>query len=210
MRSNVWLSYSELQPEIDGAKSGSPSIWPTVLNLFGRLETYTHENDTLGREKGHSLSFDEFFASEFSAVFRAVYLYTGERELSEDAAQEGFSKAYSRWDSLHVESWAKRWVIRTSLNVAKRRLKRERLLRKRISGTRNLGHSSPPGTERVVLVDALRQLPDRQREAVVLFYIGDLSITDVAAAMGISTGAVKAHLSQARPRLRNVLEVEDD
>lgn len=185
-------------------------FFPNPLNLLTGWRPYTNEVDVLGCEKGHMLSFKEFFAKESSAVYRAVYFYTGDKELSEDAAQEAFARAYSRWSSLERESWAAGWVFRTALNVAKRRLKREWLLQKRISSTRTVRHNSPPSGDRVLLVDALRQLPERQREAVVLFYLVDLPISDVALTMGITQGAVKAHLSQARPKLRHVLEVDDD
>lgn len=200
--SGVWRDVHEVRP--------LEEFFPNPLNLLTGWRPYRDEVDLLEFEKGHVLSFEEFFAKESSAVYRAVYFYTGDRELSEDAAQEAFARAYSRWSSLERESWAAGWVFRTALNVAKRRLKREWLLQKRISSTRTVRHNSPPSGDRVLLVDALRQLPERQREAVVLFYLVDLPISDVALMMGITQGAVKAHLSQARPKLRHVLEVDDD
>jgi RNA polymerase sigma factor (sigma-70 family) len=54
--------------------------------------------------------------------------------------------------------------------------------------------------------DALAGLPTRQREAVTLFYVGDLSIHAIAEVMNISDGAVKAHLSHGRKRLRELLD----
>lgn len=54
--------------------------------------------------------------------------------------------------------------------------------------------------------DALSGLPARQREAVTLFYVGDLSIHAIAEVMNISDGAVKAHLSHGRKRLRELLD----
>jgi RNA polymerase sigma factor (sigma-70 family) len=59
--------------------------------------------------------------------------------------------------------------------------------------------------ERSAVVSALRLLPDRQREAVVLRYYGDLSEADIAQAMGISRGAVKSHTARAIAALRNTL-----
>jgi RNA polymerase sigma-70 factor (ECF subfamily) len=69
----------------------------------------------------------------------------------------------------------------------------------------------PPGVEAstseiIDLRRALRYLPQRQRQAVVLFYVGDLSIYEVANLMGVSDGTVKAHLSQGREALRKRLE----
>jgi RNA polymerase sigma factor (sigma-70 family) len=55
-------------------------------------------------------------------------------------------------------------------------------------------------------VSALRALPDRQREALVLRYYGDLSEAQIASTMGISRGAVKSHTARAMSALRAVLE----
>ena len=60
--------------------------------------------------------------------------------------------------------------------------------------------------QRETVLDALQQLPRRQREAVVLRYYGDLSEAQTAAAMGCSVGAVKSHTSRAMSALRPLLE----
>jgi RNA polymerase sigma factor (sigma-70 family) len=57
-------------------------------------------------------------------------------------------------------------------------------------------------------VAALRGLPDRQREAIVLRYYADLSEAEIATAMGISRGAVKSHTARGMTALRTVLEQE--
>jgi RNA polymerase sigma factor (sigma-70 family) len=62
--------------------------------------------------------------------------------------------------------------------------------------------------ERTAVVAALRSLPPRQREALVLRYYGDLSEAQIASAMGISRGAVKSHTARAIASLRAVLEME--
>jgi RNA polymerase sigma-70 factor (ECF subfamily) len=62
------------------------------------------------------------------------------------------------------------------------------------------------GSVTVEMRDALRELPARQREAITLFYVGDLSIHAIAEVMNISDGAVKAHLSNGRKRLRELLD----
>jgi RNA polymerase sigma factor (sigma-70 family) len=60
--------------------------------------------------------------------------------------------------------------------------------------------------ERSAVVTALRTLPLRQREALVLRFYGDLSEAQIAATMGISKGAVKSHTARAMTALRSVLE----
>jgi RNA polymerase sigma factor (sigma-70 family) len=63
--------------------------------------------------------------------------------------------------------------------------------------------------ERSAVVAALRTLPARQREALVLRYYGDLSEAQIASMMGISTGAVKSHAARAMSSLRSVLESQE-
>src|SRR5690606_16332012 len=60
--------------------------------------------------------------------------------------------------------------------------------------------------ERSAVIEALRALPSRQREALVLRYYGDLSEAEIAHAMGISKGAVKSHTARGMAALRSVLE----
>jgi RNA polymerase sigma factor (sigma-70 family) len=62
--------------------------------------------------------------------------------------------------------------------------------------------------ERSVVIDALRDLPARQREALVLRYYADLSEAEIAEAMGISKGAVKTHTARGIAALKSVLEPE--
>lgn len=63
-------------------------------------------------------------------------------------------------------------------------------------------------TDHVDLVSALRQLPPRQRQATVLYYVADLPVAVVADRLGVSEGTIKAHLSQARHKLRLAMGVK--
>ena len=68
---------------------------------------------------------------------------------------------------------------------------------------------APPTAMAVDVARAMRRLPPRQRVAVVLHYLTDMPVLEVALAMDVSEGTVKAHLAQARQRLRPMLEVRD-
>ncbi len=94
----------------------------------------------------------------------------------------------------------------TALNIVKKEL-RSRTRAPQSPGP--LQHSlSEPSGDRVGVAQALADLPPRQQQAAVLFYIGDLPIALVADSMRISEGAVKAHLAQARATLQKALEVK--
>lgn len=111
-----------------------------------------------------------------------------------------------RWRRLSRRQWAGGWVMTTALNLCRKEHKRRQRLR---------GPSVPERTVQldstaVELREQLARLPERQRQAVTLFYVGDLSVHAVAEAMGVSDSAVKSHLSQARKRLRESLGMPDE
>jgi RNA polymerase sigma-70 factor (ECF subfamily) len=154
--------------------------------------------------KAIARTFDDFYRSEFTRVYRAAWLLARHDEDALDATQEAFGRAYARWRRLSRHEWATGWVITTALNILKRRPGPA-------SGPH--GPSSParePTPDAIDLQRALQRLPRRQREAVVLFYVGDLTIHVAADLMGVSDGTVKAHLAQGRAALRQLLEVRDD
>lgn len=147
-------------------------------------------------------SFPDLYEREFAAVFRAAYALTSDRALAEDATQEAFSRALARWRRLAGEPWAAGWIMATALNVARRSLRRRPL-------------SLPPSgsdadPEEVLDVRAaISALPRRQQAAVVLYYLADLTVADVANAMGCREGTVRAHLAKARAALARSLGVQE-
>jgi RNA polymerase sigma-70 factor (ECF subfamily) len=143
--------------------------------------------------------FRTLYESEYAAVFRVVYVLSGDRGVAEDATQEAFARCLERWNRLGDKGWVGGWVTTTALNVARRAMRRR----------------PPPPTpdigphdldQELDLWRAVRTLPVRQQEAVVLHYAMDKPLTEVAAAMGCAEGTVKAHLSRARESLRRSLE----
>ena len=151
--------------------------------------------------------FESFYKVQYPHVYRAVYLATGDPDAAFDATQEAFKRAYARWWRLSKHDWAGGWVMTTALNASKRA--------GRVSSREALGADAPvgdrsgPNPARVDLADALRRLPARQRTATVLYYLGDQPLSAIANVMGVSEGTVKAHLAQARKKLRDALEVVD-
>ena len=137
------------------------------------------------------LDFESFYRSEYERVYRAAVLVAPDPQLALDATQGAFERAFARWRRLSKQEWAGGWVMTTALNLARGEH------RKRGRAEQTSRPAAPVfNTDTLELREALAELPPRQRMAVVLFYIGDLPIHSIAASMGISDGAVKAHLSQ--------------
>jgi RNA polymerase sigma factor (sigma-70 family) len=96
----------------------------------------------------------------------------------------------------------------TALNLCKRSL-RSQIMESVASSKPGSDDTSSTIAGRADLVVALRRLPFRQREAVILYYLGDLPVETVAHLMEVTEGAVKAHLAQARRHLRELLVTRD-
>jgi RNA polymerase sigma factor (sigma-70 family) len=162
--------------------------------------------ETCGDDAGVSIdpSFTELYEREFPAVFRAAYLLSRDRGLAEEAAQEAFARALARWGRLRSQPWAGGWVTTTALNMARRHLRRRRPV---------MPTNESPGEDDTTRLDvhaAVRRLPARQQEAVVLHYLLDLPVAETAAAMGCDQGTVKTHLSRARAALLRALSIDDE
>jgi RNA polymerase sigma-70 factor, ECF subfamily len=159
------------------------------------------------RNRSRLEEFREFAEASYEHVYRATYLAVGDRELASDGTQEAYVRAFAHWSRLSREPWVEGWVITTAVNTCKRALRRA--ARKPRSGQAPPGLMEEKVASEVDMVQALRQLSVRQRQAVVLHYLADVPVRGVAELMEVSEGTVKSHLAHARETLRNHLEVAD-
>ena len=135
----------------------------------------------------------------------------GDARRAEEAAQEAFTRAYVRWRRVSQMERPAGWVYVTAVRFATRR-REPRSVR---AGRRSDDDVAELVVNRESLGNAVDELPERQRLAVVLRYGLDLSLDDVAAAMGCALGTVKSTLHSALARLHITLddsaaEVEHD
>lgn len=145
--------------------------------------------------------FADFYASTFRPVSAAVRAFCGDADLAYEATQEAFARAYASWSRIKEAAHPQGWVTTTAINLTRRHFRRPPLLSKDAP-------SPAPSGDRIDVLAALRRLPERQRQAVVLHYLIDAPVAAVADVMGVSEGAVKAHLFKARAALRGELEVD--
>ncbi|HTD51333.1 MAG TPA: sigma-70 family RNA polymerase sigma factor [Acidimicrobiia bacterium] len=152
--------------------------------------------------------FDEFYESFFDRVARALALTGANRDLAHDATQEGFARALRHWRKVREMDRPDGWVYVVAMNQLRDRRRRSERRRERALTTDDGGVDNTRAVAtRVSVRDAIALLPTRQRQAVVLRYLADLPIADVADAMGCATGTVKATLHQALRNLR--VELDD-
>jgi RNA polymerase sigma-70 factor (ECF subfamily) len=154
------------------------------------------------------LEFDEFYASFFDPVARALTVAGAERDRAHDAAQEAFARALRHWRKVREMDRPDGWVYVVALNQLRDHWRRS-LRRGDRAGDPDGGASDNTRAvaTRVSVRDAIATLPARQREAVVLRYLADLPVADVAEAMGCAPGTVKATLHQALQHMR--VELDD-
>jgi DNA-directed RNA polymerase specialized sigma24 family protein len=123
---------------------------------------------------------------------------------AEDQVAEAFARAWVSWRKVSHHPAPRAWVVRTALNAGAswwRRRARELPL----AGHDVAAPGSPGAGLDTVVLTALRRLPARQREVIVLRVFLDLDIETTARQLGIAPGTVRAHLSRAVTALRNEL-----
>jgi DNA-directed RNA polymerase specialized sigma24 family protein len=145
--------------------------------------------------------FQEFYEASRDACLRSVLTGVGDRQLAEDLVAEAFTRAWMSWATVSRHPAPAAWVVRTALNTRIswwRRRRREVALDPGVE----VAVRDEPGLVDVVLLDALRRLPTRQREVIALRVFLDLDTRTTAEVLKIAPGTVTAHLSRAVATLR--------
>ena len=123
-----------------------------------------------------------------------------------DAARDAAIAALNAGDTEKALAYLRQAVVNRSRSVLRHRTVVDKNLQKAPPDMPSAEHGALVLLERHAVVAALRDLPDRQREAIVLRYYADLSEAEIATAMGISRGAVKSHTARGIAALRTTLE----
>ncbi|MDW3220594.1 MAG: SigE family RNA polymerase sigma factor [Acidimicrobiales bacterium] len=155
--------------------------------------------------------FDAFFDDHYPAMIRSLSLITGDEQLAADAVQDAFVRAYSRWNRIRRYDRPDAWVRRVAINRSKdhfRAASRRRTYEERAAVPESVPSTDHRYDDGELVHRLLADLPRRQRVAVTLFYLEGLSVAEIAASMGITSGAVKFHLSKGRARMAPVLREE--
>lgn len=152
--------------------------------------------------------FGEFVAARRTVLFHAAVLLTGDVHLAEDLLQATFMRVWLRWRSISVMENADAYVHRVLVSVFlswRRRLSWHETPSSAIPDVVRADQAADLD-DRVDLVNAIRQLPPRQRTVIALRYLLDASEAETAAAMSCSIGTVKRQAHRAVSNLRTLLE----
>jgi RNA polymerase sigma factor (sigma-70 family) len=151
--------------------------------------------------------FDHWYEAEHARVLGVCAALSGDRDAAADATDEAFARAMDRWDRVGTLDKPGAWVQVVALNYLRRALRRRG--RERFLHRGSHGLSPELALPNPELWVAVRELPERQRLAVVLRYVADRPEAEIAEIMGVTRGTVAATLSAARSRLASVLRDDE-
>ncbi len=152
--------------------------------------------------------FAEFFETSWDPCLRAVAASTGDMLLAEEQVAEAFARAWVSWRRVSRHPAPRAWVVRTALNVGASRWRRR--ARELPLGDHDVAAPRVPGAGLdAAVLTALRRLPARQREVIVLRVFLDLDIETTARQLAVAPGTVRAHLARAVAALRDELAHTD-
>lgn len=152
------------------------------------------------------------YGQHYRTLVRLAALLVRDVATAEEVVQESFLAMHGSWrrlrDTEKALSYLRQSVVNRSRSVLRHRVVVDRNAPAPPPAAPSAEQGAITELERSAVVSALRRLPLRQREALVLRYYLDLSEAQIASAMGISRGAVKSHTARGMSSLRTVLEME--
>ena len=163
-------------------------------------------------QRGDTAAYEEIVQRYQQIVFRTAYVITGSSADAEDAAQEGFVKAYRALDRFRLGAELRPWLLRIVANEARNRVRssgRRHQLELRLTEGFRPGDAAPSPEAVAVAADERRRLlamvnalSHEDRLVIASRYFLELSGEETAAALGIAEGTVKSRLSRALARLK--------
>ena len=167
-----------------------------MRNPFGRSDV---SPNVANRDDG----FAEFFTSRFDGARRTAHALCGNWLEAEEIAQTAFVSMYARWNKVRIDSadaYLHTVLTRAFLDTKRRGRRRELVMAEPPEQAVTQDTSSVEA--RPSLLAALQAVPPKQRAVLVLRFIQDLSVEEVADAMGCSTGTVKSQSARGLATLR--------
>jgi RNA polymerase sigma-70 factor (sigma-E family) len=195
------------QPDVRGLADGRPDPGSHGYELRAVQRWAVTKERPMATEE-RAVGFDDFYSATARRVVRHAYALTGNIADAQDVAQEAYARAWQRWESVGGCDSPEAWVRRVATNLALSRFRRDRTARAAAHQliARAVAPEISPDT--VALVAALRTLPERQRVVLVLHYLADLPVGQIATELRCPVGSVKAWLSRGREALAAAMNDE--
>ena len=213
-RYRIWLGEhtegsadSDVLPAtVTGILVAPNAILPDALPTSGLTSGMAHVEWSADR------AVTELYSLHYRALVRLAAMLVRDTPTAEEVVQDAFVAMHDGWhrlrDAEKALAYLRQAVVNRSRSVLRHRMVVDKNMQKAPPDMPSAEHGALVLLERHAVVAALRGLPARQREAIVLRYYADLSEAEIATAMGISRGAVKSHTARGMSALRAALEQE--
>jgi RNA polymerase sigma-70 factor (sigma-E family) len=193
--------------QVPGQSLSGPHLAPTH-QVQAHSETTAHS----ASQANADTAITELYGAHYRPLVRLAALLLHDVATAEEVVQDSFVALHAGLHRLRENEKALAYlraaVVNRSRSVLRHRVVVDRNAPKPAPDMPSAEHGALALIERSAVVAALRELPVRQREVVVLRFYADLSEAQIAMTMGITRGAVKSHTSRAMSALRSVLERE--
>jgi RNA polymerase sigma-70 factor (ECF subfamily) len=158
-----------------------------------------------------AVDLDELYDASYRRLVVQIYAICGDLAQAEDAVQDAFVTALRKPSRLERVHNPEAWVRVVALNSVRHAWRHASVVRRYQAKVPGPQGPVDVGPEHVAIVSALAAVDADQREVVVLHYLADLPVADIADQLGVPQGTVKSRLSRARERLAGLLDdTEDD
>lgn len=158
---------------------------------------------------------ETLYVAHWDQLVRLSVLLVRDRGQAEEVVQDAFVELHRRWARLDDPDRAPAYLRQTVVNRSRSALRHRGVVQRHLARQHRVD-DAPPADEPVLadsrrrtVLDALQQLPRRQREVLALRYYLDLSEAEIAETLGVSRGAVKSHASRGAAALRPLLAAHD-
>jgi len=169
-------------------------------------------SDPVRTEWSADLAVIELYSMHYKSLVRLAAMLVRDTQTAEEVVQDAFVSMHDGWgrlkDTEKALAYMRQAVVNRSRSVLRHRIVVDKNLQNAPPDMPSAEHGAFVLFERDAVVAALRKLPERQREAIVLRYYAELSEAEIAASMKISRGAVKSHTARGMAALKAALEQE--
>jgi len=153
-----------------------------------------------------AVDLNELYDASYRRLVVQIYAFCGHLAEAEDAVQDAFVTALHKQSQLARVGNPEAWLRTVALNRVRHGWRHSSVVRRYQAKVPGPQGPVEVGPEHVAIVTALAEVEADQREAVVLHYLADLPVADIAAQLGVPVGTVKSRLSRARDRLADLLD----
>ncbi|MGI5185957.1 SigE family RNA polymerase sigma factor [Dactylosporangium sp. CA-152071] len=151
-------------------------------------------------------AYDDFYRGTSRRTMRYAFGLTGDLGDAQDLTQEAYVRAWQRWHRLREYDSAEAWLRSVIYRLATDRWRRLAVRRLFAAKVPPAGVAPAPSEDTLLVVAMLRELPPAQRRALVLHYLLDRPVDEIAAETGVPVGTVKSWLSRGRSALALTVE----